>query len=243
MTRYMRSSCLFMSCLFMLVAAIAWHLSALAAPKDSPSKSERPSDGSIKPPDRTQPTYGMCNGPPNADAHPMSPVPVIAGTCEDYQRYTSTGSSASFGCGGYTVAFGPKGDLKPYLDRINLIADWGDETLTQSQCSKADLLAVAWGERCTNNVCARGTAANWEKIGSGPKQRSGSWQSNKCYIQLNFPSTGKKYVTVMIDIIATLEEDGQPVRKNAKGTIIASQFNGTCVSLPDKPPQKTWPSN
>jgi hypothetical protein len=238
MTRHMRSSCL-----SMLVAAIAWHLPALADTTDSPSVSERPFDGSIKPPDRTQATYGTCNGPPNADAHPMSPVPVIAGTCDDYQSYTSVGSSASFGCGGYTVAFGPKGDLKPYLDRVNLSADWGDETLTQSQCTKAKLVAVAWGARCADDACARGTAVNWEKIGSGPKQRSGSWQSNECYIHLNFPGTGKKYVTLMIDIIATLEEGDQPVRKNAKGKIYASRPNGTCLSLPDKPPMKTWPTN
>ena len=241
MTRYMRSSCL-----SMLVAAIAWHLPALADPKASPSVSERPSDGSIKPRGRVQPTYGMCSGPPNADAHPMSPVPVIEGTCEDYQRYTSVGSSASFGCGGYTVAFGPKGALRPYLDRLNLIAEWGDETLTQSQCAKAKVAGVAWGARCTDDACARGTKVEWEKIGSGPKQLTGSWStsSQECYVKVNFVSAGKKYVTLIVDVIATLEEGGQPVRKNARGTIIASKFNGTCVSLPaDKPPIKTWPSN
>ena len=46
--------------------------------------------------------------------------------------------------------------------------------------------------------------------------------------------TGKKYVTETIDIIATLEEGGKPVRKNAKGTIYVSRFNGKCVSLPAK---------
>jgi hypothetical protein len=229
MTRAMRGSTL-----FLLVAAAVWHLPALAQSKTSPT---------IKPPVRTEVLFGMCSLQPSWDVAATKPVPVTEGPCEDYQRYTSAGPSASYSCGGYTVLFGSAGNLKPYLDRIHLLAEWGDDTLTQSQCAKAKLTAVGWGVRCLDNACARKGATAWEKIG-GPTQRSGSWNasSNTCYLEVSFWSTGKKFTALLIDTLATLEEGGEPVPKNAKGTITASRYNGTCVSLPETLPMKTAPS-
>lgn len=219
-----------------LFAVIA-HASAAAELTTSGNLSEQPNDGVIKTPPLHQNWYGLCNAPQNADAFPENPILVIAGPCENYQEYSSTGPSAtSSNCGGYTVAFGPKGNLKPNLNRITLWADWGDTPLTQAQCAKAKLAAVAWGARCANDVCSRPGNANWEKVGTGPKQRSGTWNSvsNVCYIGVNFVSTNKKYVTLNVDIIATLEENGQQVRKLAQGKIHAGYPNGKCVSLPAK---------
>jgi hypothetical protein len=186
---------------------------------------------------KPQNLYGLCNGPQSGtDASPLDPVPVTAGRCEDYQQYTSTGPSAtSFSCGGYTVAFAPAGNLQPKLYRVNLQADWGDTPLTQTQCAKARIAAVAWGARCANERC-RPEATKWEKIGAGPKQRSGKWNSisNVCYIGVNFVSAdeSKMYRALHVDIIATLEEGGQTVRKLAKGTIYAARPNGKCLSSP-----------
>ena len=53
--------------------------------------------------------------------------------------------------------------------------------------------------------------------------------------QLDFASTGKSYSTLNLDIIATLKEGAQTVRKSAKGTIYVSKPNGKCVTLPANP--------
>ena len=221
----------------LLLAAVAWHAQARAAPTTDESMSEQPGGVIIAKPPVHQNWYGLCNAPQGADAFPEHPVLVIAGPCENYQQYTSTGPSATdSNCGGYTVAFGPKGNLKSNLNRITLWADWGDTPLTQAQCAKAKLAAVAWGARCSKDNCSRGGNANWETIGTGPKHKSGTWNSvsSVCYIGVNFSSVEKKYVTLNVDIIATLEENGQQVRKLAKGKIHAGYPNGKCVSLPAK---------
>jgi len=57
-------------------------------------------------------TYGLCSGPQNAEDFPSSPVQVVETTCDYTQEFHSTSPTASYGstCGGFTVAFGPKGD-------------------------------------------------------------------------------------------------------------------------------------
>ncbi len=218
-----------------IVVTVALHGLALAKPETGQSISETPLGDVMKPSTLTMHSYGLCNTPQNADAFPRRPVTLVAGGCEDWQAYTATMPSTSVGCGGFTVAFGPMGDLKPYLDRVKLTAEWGDTPLTEAQCSKATLAAVAWGARCTDRGCASG---EWEKIGSGPKQRSGgSWSSvsKNCHLRLDFVSTGKRYSTLNLDIIATLKEGAQTVRKSAMGTIYVSKFNGKCVTLPANP--------
>lgn len=218
-----------------IAITVALHGSALAKPETGQRISETPLGDVMKPSTLTVHSYGLCNGPPNADAFPMTPVPLVAGTCDDWQAYTATMPSTSVGCGGFTVAFGPKGDLKPYLDRVKLTAEWGDTPLTEAQCAKATLAAVAWGARCIHHGCASG---EWEWIGSGPKQRSGGiWNSvlKNCHLRLDFVSTGKSYSTLNLDIIATLKEGTQTVRKSAKGTIYVSKPNGKCVTLPANP--------
>ena len=98
------------------------------------------------------------------------------------------------------------------------------------------MAAVAWGERCTDEAC---TAAQWEKI-CGPSQRKGFWNttSQVCYIGLSFSSAGKKYKTLNLDVIATAVENGETVRKRAKGTITARRGNGQCVGATATPAKK-----
>ena len=211
---------------------------AIAAPTDGLSTNERPLGDAPKRAPPLQATYGLCDAPQNADDFASSPVPVTAGKCENTQQFSSTSVQPSTGgaCGGYTVAFGPLGDLKPFLDHVNLIADWGDAPLTEAQCAKARVAAIGWGARCTNAAC---TEAEWQKLGD-PKQHVGFWNSNSkvCYIGVNFVSAETKFRTLNIDVIATLDQNGTMVRKRAKGTIIASHPNGKCYSTTQKPASK-----
>jgi hypothetical protein len=55
---------------------------------------------------------------------------------------------------------------------------------------------------------------------------------------VQFNSSDKKFKTLNIDIIATLPEAGQTVRKRAKGYIYVSHPNGKCLSAPAKPTRK-----
>jgi hypothetical protein len=221
--------------LCVVVSSLAVHGLVLAQIQKEAPSSEQPGDDVSKQPPST-PSYGFCNGPQNADTFPSSPIPVEETKCNFVQKYTATSvgpsTSAPISCGGYTVVFGPKGDLKPNLYHVILAADWGDTPLTSSTCAKAKLAAVAWGERCTNDAC---TTSTWQKI-SGPKQRTGSWNATNqaCYIGIQFSQKDKdkKYKTLNLDIITTLLENNQTVRKRAKGTITALIGNGKCISAP-----------
>ena len=128
--------------------------------------------------------------------------------------------------------FGPQGDLKPNLHNIDFKAEWGDLALTAANCANARVAAVAWGERCSDDAC---TTAKWEKIG-GPKQSKGTWNtvSKACYMSVNLPSINKKYKTLNLDVITTLNENGKAVPKRAKGTIRAHIGNGKCTSIDKK---------
>ena len=221
--------------LCLLAVVIAVPLDALAE-SGKWAASEHPLDDVAKQPTPKPVTYGLCDAPQNADAFPSSPVRVVETTCDFQQKYSATSNKPSTGgsCGGFTVAFGPKGDLKPHLYRITLAANWGDQALTASNCTTAKVAAVGWGARCTDDAC---TSATWEKIG-GPTQATGHWNtvSNVCYVGVSFAQAdkSKKYKTLNIDIIATVVENGKTVRKRAKGTITARIGNGKCVSVPAK---------
>ena len=218
-----------------VVVAIAVIHPPVTAEPAKPGISERPAGQMPKQAPPKQATYGLCSGPQNADAFPSDPVPVTPGNCDNYQRYVATSVKPSTGgsCGGFAVAFGPMGDLRPFLDQINLTADWGDTPLTEAQCAKAKVAAIGWGARCLDDQC---NDAEWEQLGA-PKQRAGFWNSNSkvCYISVNFVSSDKKFKTLNLDIIATVEENGKAVRKRAKGTIYASHPNGKCFKATTKP--------
>ena len=221
----MRNACL-------VAIAIVFPVAAVAAPPGNPTESPLVDVGTAPLP---AVTYGLCSGPQNADAFPSRPVAVEYGKCHDTQQFTATslGPSTGGSCGGFTVAFGPMGDLKPSLNHsIILRAEWGDTALTAANCTKAKVAAVGWGARCTNDAC---TTAEWQKIG-GPKQKKGTWDatSNTCSTLVQFGSSDKKFKTLNIDIIATLPEGGQTVRKRAKGFIYASNPNGKCLSATTK---------
>ena len=175
-------------------------------------------------------TYGLCAAPQNADAFPSQPVPVQKRPCEDYQRFESTSPGPSTGgtCGGYTVAFGPMGDLKRYWARYNLRAYWADTTPTAATCGSSYLAATAWGWRCDNADCSAGA---WELI-HAPYRRQGSWNvnSNTCYTDVSFTTSGKVYKTLNIDIIGTQGTAANAPRKRVRGVIDVSRGNGTCAS-------------
>ena len=181
-------------------------------------------------------TYGMCSVPQNADAYPGSPQKVLVGDCNDFsQQFSATAAQPSSGdpCGGFTVAFGPLGDLKYHLHQVTMTADWGDAPLTETQCPKARVIAIAWGERCLNDAC---TEHDWHIIG-GPKQRKGKWDAvNKvCQIGLKFTYANTRHRTLKMDIAATVLQNGQPVRKREKGTILAEvKSNKACYSAEGK---------
>ncbi len=213
----------------LLAITIVLPIASLAAPPGAPTETPLPDVGTAPQPPKAM--YGLCSGPQNADAFPSSPVAVEAGPCHNAQQYTATSPGPSTGgsCGGFTVAFGPMGDLKPSLNHsIKLRAEWGDTALTAANCTKAKVAAVGWGARCTNDAC---TTAEWEKIG-GPKQKTGTWNatSNTCDTLIQFNSSDKKFKTLNIDIIATLPEGVHTVRKRAKGFISVSHPNGKCLS-------------
>jgi hypothetical protein len=174
-------------------------------------------------------TFGLCEQPQNADALPTQPVPVQEDSCHRYQHYqaTSAGPSDGGSCGGFVVAFGPLGDLKTDWKKYRLKATWGDLQLSQAQCTKARLSAVAWGERCTNANC---TTFAWEKIGV-PLSKKGTWgaNSNRCHLEHQFINIQNHYRTLKIDVIASLQEGSQTVRKRAHGDIRAERGNGKCI--------------
>ncbi|GAB4555320.1 MAG: hypothetical protein Tsb007_12270 [Rhizobacter sp.] len=180
-------------------------------------------------------TFGLCDQPQNADALPTQPVAVQEDSCDYYQHYeaTSAGPSNGGSCGGFVVAFGPLGDLKLNWKRYTLKATWGDQQLTQAQCSKARLSAVAWGERCTNADC---TTFAWEKIGV-PLSKKGTWgaNSNRCHLEHQFINIQNHYRTLKVDVIASLQEGSQAVRKRARGDIRAERGNGKCINATQQP--------
>lgn len=213
----------------LIAAALAVHSAARAEPaKASLSTTERPQAGVVTKPPLKLGNFGLCDFPQNAHAFPSSPVPVVAEQCADVQTFVATSAKPITGayCGGFLVAFGPMGDLKPYLDDIALQADWGDEPPNEANCASATVAAAAWGARCTNKLC---TTGEWEKIGA-TFHTKGTWNaiSKTCYLGFSFTSSKKQFRTLNLEIVATQVENGQTVRKRAKGTIIAQRGNGQC---------------
>jgi hypothetical protein len=208
-------------------ALLAVPLCALGAPSTGKlSSSENPLGAGTAP----QPvaTYGLCSGPQNADDFPSSPVPAVETQCEFTQQFHSTSPTASYGgsCGGYTVTFGPKGDLKRKWKYLWLKGEWGDAPLTQANCATAHVAAATWGYLCTNAACTTGA---WERIAAASTAH-GTWNtaSQVCYLSVQ-GNTGKKdYQTVSIDIIVTQGQGRAAVRKRAKGSIYNVQPNGKC---------------
>ena len=231
----------------LVAAAITVHVPAFAQ-RGEWAASENPQDGAVtkQGPMKPTSTYGMCSGPQNADAFAQSPVPVVEGKCDNSQTFsaTSLGPSNGNGCGGFSVAFGPIGNLRPYLDHVILRAEWGDAPLTAANCASAKIAAVGWGARCTGRVDKTAplttacSSTKWEKIG-GPTQVKGVWSTTGqvCTISVQLSSVGKQHKTLTMDIIATVVENGQTVRKRAKGTIWVRKPNGQCLSATSKPKQ------
>jgi len=235
-------------CIWFAATAIGLHAPAFAQPGKW-ATSENPLNGATKQgPMKATSTYGMCSGPQNADASAQSPVPVVEGKCDNSQTFsaTSLGPSTGNGCGGFTVAFGPDGTLRPHLDHVILKAEWGDVPLNAANCASAKISTVGWGARCTgranktaSSLTTACESAQWEKIG-GPTQGKGVWNTTTqgCDIGVQLNSIDKKYKTLTMDIIATVVENGQTVRKRATGTIWAREPNGQCFSATTKPKRK-----
>src|SRR5262245_8823818 len=119
--------------MFAGIASLA-PLLLLAAPTGGLESTERPLGDAPTHAPSPAAMYGLCEQPQNADSFPSRPVPVTKGSCDDTQTFSATSAQPSSGspCGGYTVAFGPAGDLRPNLVNVNMIADWGDAPLTEA---------------------------------------------------------------------------------------------------------------
>jgi hypothetical protein len=208
-------------------ALLAVPLAALGAPSTGTlSSSEHPLGAGTAP--LPAATYGLCSGPQNADDFPSSPVPNVETQCEFTQQFHSTSPNASYGgsCGGYTVAFGPKGDLKRKRKYLWLKGEWGDVPLTQANCTTAHIAAASWGYLCTNAACTTGA---WERIGAASTKK-GFWNTTSqiCYVAVQANTGNKDYQTVSIDIIATQGQGRTAVRRRAKASIYNVQPNGKC---------------
>ncbi len=153
---------------------------------------------------------------------------MVETTCDHTQEFHATSPTASYGstCGGFTVAFGPKGDLKRNRRYLWLSANWGDTPLTQANCAGAHLAAAAWGYLCANAACTSGA---WERI-SPARTAHGTWNtvSNVCYLGIGANTGNKNYSTVDIDVIATQGQGRTAVRKRASASIHNMQPNGKC---------------
>jgi len=206
-----------------------------AAPTDlsSLASTERP-QATLAGPQPTMATFGLCSGPQNALDFAASPVPVTEDRCNYRQRFSATSvapSNSPGSCGGYSVSFGPMGDLKRDMKTVRLTAEWGDAPIASAgACTTAKLAAVAWGYRCDNDACTQG---NWEKI-EVQRQTQGSWSaaSQSCTLRLAFGGADNRYKTLNLDVISSQMVNGSRVRKRAKGTIEAERGNGKCFSTP-----------
>lgn len=177
-------------------------------------------------------TFGLCTAPQNADDFASTPVPQVQTRCEYTQTFSARSVDPSYGgatCGGYTVAFGPMGDLKTNMKSVSLTAEWGDTPIASAAaCASARIAAVAWGYRCDNDACSEG---GWDKI-EIQRQTSGTWSSTSqsCTVRLSFGGADSRYNTLNLDVIATQVVNGSTVRKRARGTIEARRGNGQCFS-------------
>ena len=215
------------------VCAVSLLMRTVPAASDPGRSGELPSIEDTNPPVKVT-TSELCNAPQNADDFPSSPVPIQEGKCEIYQEFKSISPNANYGgsCGGFTVAFGPKGDLKLAMKRYRLRADWGDTGPTPALCAGARVTAAAWGYRCDDTDC---TAGAWERIGTA-KSRNGSWSrpDKRCVLELTFLASNKTYQTLNVDVIASQKQGGTTERRRAKASIYAERGNGKCVSVTKK---------
>lgn len=154
------------------VAAMLAHNAAHAGPTTlgTVSATERPYTATQVDTMQKLATFGLCDAAQNADDLPTSPVPELEDRCSRYQQFEAVSATPSHGgsCGGYTVAFGPMGNLQTDWKRYTLRASYG-EALTQAQCTKARLAAVAWGVRCLNDAC---TIASLQEGGQSVRKRA-----------------------------------------------------------------------
>ena len=216
-------------------ALLAVPLVALGAPSTGTlSSSEHPLGTTPAP--QPAATYGLCSGPQNADDFPSRPVPNVETQCEFTQQFHSTSPNASYGgsCGGYTVAFGPQGDLKRKRKYLWLKGEWADAPLTnQAACTAAHIAAASWGYLCTNAACTTGA---WERIGTAGS-KTGYWHANTntCTVAIQANTGSKDYATVSIDIIGTQGQGASAVKKRVKASIYNKHPNGKCPSATYSP--------
>ena len=181
---------------------------------------------------QTLSTFGLCTAPQNALDFAASPVPVTEDRCHYRQRFSATSvapSNAPGSCGGYSVSFGPMGDLRRDMKIVRLTAEWGDAPIASAgACATARLAAVGWGYRCDDDACSQGA---WEKI-ELQRQTQGSWSASRqsCTLRLAFGGADNRYKTLNLDIITSQMVNGSRVRKRATGTIEVERGNGRCFS-------------
>jgi hypothetical protein len=219
-------------------AVLVASLAVAAAPQTGAtlSSSETPVSAGTKP---FVATYGLCSGPQNADAFPSSPVPVVETQCDFTQEFHATAVKVEpdASCGGFTITFGPKGDLKRKWKYLWLTGKWGDTPPTQATCSTSYIAAAAWGYLCANAECTSGA---WERIGTAKKVQ-GTWNSTSqvCYLSVGANTGSKDYSTVTMDVIATQGTGTAKVYKRAAGSIHNQRPNGKCFSTTYTPQRRS----
>jgi len=181
----------------------------------------------------------FCSGPQNADAFPSKPVLVVTTQCHHYQQYESTSPTTNYGsgCGGYTVAFGPKGGLKHPVHGHDIRVNWGDTAPTAATCAASHIEGIAWGYRCGDRGCRTG---DWEQIGNA-ESGTGNWNSTSkvCYNGLVFTAKPESdYSTISVDARAYQQQGATKTPKKVKVKIYAYRHTGKCVSLPGNPSSK-----
>lgn len=181
-----------------------------------------------------------CTGPGNAWAYPNTGVPVEKVQCQYYQIYQAISPTTDYPSCGYTVAFGPQGQLMHPADGYLLQAEWGEVVASQAECEDSHTSGQAWGYRCDNAHC---TAGEWENFGA-LKSRSGYWNpvSNTCYLSLGFNASGVDYNTVQVQVNAYSGSGSSKVRRRAKGYIYVFRHSGGCLTATPVPPPPHNPS-
>jgi hypothetical protein len=179
-----------------------------------------------------------CTGPANAEAFPSSPVPVEETQCFYSQVYEAASLTASYPSCGFTVAFGPKGDLKHPAHGYLLQADWPEPVTTPADCTVSHTSGQAWGYRCDNRDCTQGA---WERIDSW-KTRSGYWNatSKSCYLGLSFSAASADYLTVQVEVSAYRGSGTSKEYRRANGHIYVYRNTGHC-QVATKTPEPSPP--
>ncbi|MEM9191623.1 MAG: hypothetical protein AAGF12_20785 [Myxococcota bacterium] len=167
----------------------------------------------------------LCTGFPNADAFPLSPVPVQSTPCTNVQEFTAvSNANVNYGSCGFTASFGQSGD-KVYPARHQLHVEWTTSPTNPTACAQARTDARAFGFLCAGEHCSEGA---WQEI--GVQTRAGSWNSisNVCYTSVSLVTPKEPYLTVGVSFDTYSRTRLGDTPASGRATIRAWNPNGQC---------------